>query len=444
MRLKPILQTALIAASLAASNACRSAEGSAKPKAAAPCEIALASQQGEAKIDQEIAKIQSEIRNNARPGQNEALFEKLGWSFVQKARTSFDPGYYKLAEQCALCIQSKPAQNNENQPLSTEKSLRAASLLLRGHTLHAMHQFAEAEKIARELVELRGLAYDFGLLGDVLMEQGKLDESIQAYQKMMEKRPGPQAYSRAAHVRWLKGDLEGARILMRMSAQAAGQGDAESAAWAWARLALFELQAGNAERAHSMCDLALELQPNYAPALLSRGRILLAQNKTNEAISALQKAAEINRLPEYQWTLADALRAASRNDEAEKVESQLAASGASNDPRTYALYLATRGLQKELAMKLADEETKSRRDIYTLDAQAWAQAAGGDAAQAWKTMQSALAQNTQDARLFLHAAIIASQAGEKNQSRTYAAKAARVESMLLPGEKLRLKELKKS
>ncbi|MGH9847129.1 MAG: tetratricopeptide repeat protein, partial [Blastocatellia bacterium] len=357
--------------------------------------------------------------------------------------TSFDPGYYKVAEQCALCLESRLERaRNENETLSSAKSLRAASLLLRGHVLHSLHQFAEAEKVARELVELRGIAYDFGLLGDVLMEQGKLDEAILAYQKMMEQRPGPQAYSRAAHVRWLKGDLEGARVLMRMSAQSAGQGDAESAAWAWSRLALFELQTGNVKRAHSTCDLALELQPDYAPALLARGRILLAQSKTDEAIPALQKAAELNRLPEYLWTLADALRAARRNDEAANVESQLAASGGANDPRTFALYLATRGSQPEAALKLAEDELKVRRDVFTLDALAWAQAAAGNPTEAWTTMQSALKEQTEDARLFLHAAVIASQAGEKNEAKRFAAKAARIESMLLPGEKARLSALK--
>src|SRR5262245_32972033 len=445
MKMQRSIQLILLAASLIVLNGCHRVSGSTEVKSTQPCEIALASQSGDTIIDQEIAKLQHKIRANALPQQTKALVEKLGWSFVEKARVSFDPGYFKLAEQCALCMESKlPGDEPAKGPLASEKSIRAASLLLRGHALHSLHRFAEAEKLARELVEARGLAYDFGLLGDVLMEQGKLDDAIMAYQKMMEQRPGPQAYSRAAHVRWLKGDLEGARILMRLSAQSAGQGDSESAAWAWSRLALFELQAGNTKRALSMCGLALELQKDYAPALLAQGRILLAQDKANDAIAPLEKAAELNRLPEYQWTLADALGAAGRADEATKIESQLAASGAANDPRTFALYLATRGRHPETALKLIEEELKIRRDVYTLDAQAWAQAAGGNAIEAWKTMQSALAQNTQDARLFLHAAIIASQAGEKSSARIYASKAVKIKSMLLPGEKARLRDLKTS
>jgi len=432
----------LFVASLAAFNACRSASGVA-PATEAPCEIALAAHTGDSKIDQEIARLQQDLRSNAKPFQTTALIEKLGWSFVEKARASFDPGFYKLAEQCALCLESKQGEKQAaNQALSSPQSIRSAALLLRGHALHNMHRFSEAEKIARELVESRGLAYDFGLLGDVLIEQGKVDESVMAYQKMMEMRPGPQAYSRAAHVRWLKGDTEGARALMRMSAQAAGQGDSESAAWACSKLAIYELQAGELKRAHAACDAALQLQPDYAPALLARGRVLLAENRTDEAVATLERAAGFNPLPEYQWALADALRAANRNDDASKVESRLAATGPANDPRTYSLFLVTRGQQPDTALRLAEEELKARRDVYTLDALAWAQAAKGNSTEAWKTMQSALTLGTVDARLYLHAATIAAQAGETKQAKIYAGKAAKAADSLLPGERIRLKQLK--
>lgn len=445
MKSHSLFSLSILAAALIGLNGCRAAKAVEPPAAALPCEIALASHEGDSKIDAEIAKLQRDIRANVRPQYAPAIVEKLGWSYIEKARASFDPGYYKLAEQCGFCMEAKAAaQKAEAKDSSAEKSFHASSLLLRGHALHSMHRFAEAEKIARELIEIRKLAYDFGLLGDVLMEQGKLNEAILAYQNMMEQRPGPQAYARAAHVRWLKGDLAGARELMRLSAQTAGQGDPDASAWAWSRLALFELQAGNQKAALEICDLALELHQDYPPALLAKGRILLAQNKASEAVGLLQKAAQINRLPEYQWTLADALRSAGRAEEAGKIETSLSANGAVDDPRTYAVYLATRGEGAETALKLAEEEIKVRRDVYTLDALAWAQAAKGDAAEAWKTIQSALIENTQDARFFMHAAVIASQAGDKHASRNYAAKANKLESMLLPAEITRLRELKNS
>src|SRR5215510_3232863 len=245
--------------STVAANACHRASGGA-PATSGPCEIALAAHSGDAKIDREIERLQQEIRSSARPFQMTAMIEKLGWSFVEKARESFDPGFYKLAEQCALCLESKQGESQQGgqsaeKPLSTPQSIRSAALLLRGNALHNLHHFSEAEKIARELVETRGLAYDFELLGDALIEQGKTEEAALAYRKMMEMRPGPQAYIRAANLRWLKGDTEGARALMLMSAQSAGE--TESAAWAWSKLAIYELQAGEVKRAHAACDASL-------------------------------------------------------------------------------------------------------------------------------------------------------------------------------------------
>ena len=143
-----------------------------------------------------------------------------------------------------------------------------------------------------------------------------------------------------------------------------------------------------------------------------------------------------------QWALADALSAANRDADATEVEQLLAATGPVNDPRSYSLFLATRGRDPDVALRLAEEELKIRRDVYTLDALAWAQSAKGDAAEAWKTMRSALASGAADARLYLHAAAIAAQAGENRQAKIYAGKAARFASSLLPSERTWLKRLK--
>jgi hypothetical protein len=63
--------------------------------------------------------------------------------------------------------------------------------------------------------------------------------------------------------------------------------------------------------------------------------MLLAQNAADAAILDLEHAAQQNPLPEYQWTLAEALRAGGRNQEAELVESRLRSHGAMNDPRPF-------------------------------------------------------------------------------------------------------------
>ena len=108
----------------------------------------------ESSLDREIGRLQAKIRENPR---DNPLLERLGWAFVAKARLSSDPGFYTLAEQAALLL---------------------------GHVYDAMHRFAEAEQIARGLTARREFVFDYALLGDALMEQGKLGEAAPPLARM--------------------------------------------------------------------------------------------------------------------------------------------------------------------------------------------------------------------------------------------------------------------
>ena len=146
-------------------------------------------------------------------------------------------------------------------------------------------------------------------------------------------------------------------------------------------------------------------------ALLARGRIQLAQKRNVDAAETLARAARVNPLPEYQWTLADALRLLNRIDEAAAIEKQLVRDGVSGDPRTLALYLSTRRADGAQAVHLARREMENRSDVFTLDALAWALASAGRVDEASTLMSRALAEGTEDGRLFLHAAVIAAADG---------------------------------
>jgi tetratricopeptide (TPR) repeat protein len=389
-----------------------------------PCTVALLPHDGTEPLDREIARAQDRARG---AGDSILWLERLGWLFTAKARRSYDPGYWKLAEQCGLCMAAR-------KPHSPE------ALLLLGHVLDSLHRFHEAETMARELVDTRGLYLDWGLLGDALMEQGRLGEAIDAYQRMIDLKPGPQSYSRGAHVRWLKGDLPGAIELARLAAGASGLADPDSLAWSYSRLALYELQAGDAEQALATCDLALRSQPDNAPALLARGRILLGRGDLDGAVRALRRSAALDPLPEKRWLFAEALRSAGREEEASAEEARLVREGPASDPRTLALFLATRGREPETALRLADRELETRADVFTLDARAWALAANGRAKEARAVMQRALAEGTADARLFYHAGVIAARANDRAAARRWLGKAAVIRQMLFPSERAELEK----
>jgi tetratricopeptide (TPR) repeat protein len=379
------------------------------------CAVAVAA---DARGDRATSSLQEDLRAGRSPAR---AAEHLGYRFIAQARLTNDPGYYKVAEQAAVCLETLQA----NSP---------AALLLRGHALHQMHRFAEAETMARRLVAQREFALDFGLLGDALMEQGRLAEAGEAYQKMIDLRPFYQSYTRAAHLRWLRGDLDGATLLMQQAVRAASPRDPESVAWAYARLGSYAIQAGRLTDAMGAVDASLQFVPDYAAALLVRGRTLLAQKKDEEAAGVLARAARLNPLPEYQWVLADVLRRLDRGDEARAVESKIVLEGAASDPRTLALFLSTRRMDGERAVELARRELATRRDIFTLDAMAWALASAGRVEEASTLMATALAEGTEDGRLFVHAAVIAAAAGRMADADRWARKARTLRLSLLPSE----------
>ncbi len=385
------------------------------------CRLVLAPQPIDKPIDQEIANQQNLI---AKRSTSDAGFERLGWIFIKKARQSFDAGFYKLAEQCAACMEARGAKP-------------ADLLLLRAHALQSLHRFTAAEVAARELVKLRERPFDYGVLGDILIDQGKVREGAVAYQKMVNLRPDLQSYARAAHVRWITGDLEGAIELMKLATAASSPNDPEAAAWAFTRLALYQLQHGNTKQALQSSDAALSMQDDYAPAMLIRGRTLLAVGRTTDALVELQRAAKLNPLPEYQWTLADALTFAGHRDQATKIELEIA-EHSTEDPRTVALFLATHHLDLERAVLLAQQELTNRGDVFTHDALAWALASAGRANEAKLHINLALSEGTADARLYLHAGVIAALNNDNKQAEQWLKQSDAIRQTLFPSERLQL------
>lgn len=383
------------------------------------CAIALMPLSGDSQLDARLRDLQESLPASRQPA---ADLERLGWLLVSKARTDSDPGLYKLAQQDAQCLVRLTG------PEAPEV------LLLRGHILHSLHRFAEAEGVARRLVAKRGLSFDWGLLGDALFDRGRIQEAAAAYQRMVDMKPDPKAYARVAQIRWIKGDLEGAVEAMKLAVRQ-GSRDPEAAAWSFARLAFYLLQSGNLDRAAAAAQRALEFQADYPSALLALGRVHQARNETEAAVEVLQRAARINPLPEYQWASAEALRSAGRQEEASRVEKSLLEKGVQEDPRMTSLFWATRKEEQQRALDLARRELKVRQDVFTWDALAWALRASGQVEQADEAMRKALAEGTRDARLFLHAGVIDSERGRLAEAKQYLAKARQSAQTLLPIER---------
>ena len=162
--LSPILRRVLFFAGCAVA-LCQSRAASAASAATGASldeKIILVQPSGDEREDKDILLWQRRVKAGKESGpESIGNYERLGWAYISKARRTLDAGYYKLAEKTADVMDARFGPSDE-------------ALLLRGHVYHNLHRFQEAESVARKLVASRGLAFDFALLSDALMEQGKL------------------------------------------------------------------------------------------------------------------------------------------------------------------------------------------------------------------------------------------------------------------------------
>jgi len=418
MHARRICHIALCAALLAA---CDATSGAA-PAPPSPLELVLARHPGDHALDARIRKQQARI---TRGPVRAADLEHLGWLFIARARELHDPGAYQLSLQAAQAVEALAPDDR-------------GALLLRGHALHSLHRFREAEAIARRLVRERGAPFDHGLLGDVLIDRGELDAAIESYQTMMDQRPDMHAYVRAAHVRYLKGDLPGALSAMEIAARAASPRNAESFAWTWAKLALYQLQLGDAAAAASSVQRALEIQPSSYHALRASAQLALARSTPAEALAPLRAAAARTPHPEILWMLQDTLESLAREPEARSVTAQLRANGEGEDPRALALYLAAHGRELELAERLARAELAERPDIYSHEALGLVRSMRGDHGAALEHAVRSLASGARDPRVLYHAGLIAQRAGDATRARLWLGGASDYSACLLPSQRREL------
>jgi tetratricopeptide (TPR) repeat protein len=391
-----------------------------------PCAIVLRDDPAGGSGDPAMARVREQARHAAAA---QPYLERLGWMQIAREAIDHDHVHFERALQAAACME-------RGAPGSPE------ARLLRAHALVSMHRFKEGEMVARGLVAESPSWMASGVLGDALVEQGRLEEAAVQYQAMADANPGSQAWSRAAHLRWLLGDRVGAIEAMSRAAEAGDGRDPRAGAWYRGRLAYYALEAGRLDDARRFSDAALALAPRHPQALHARGLVLLDEGRPVEAVEALRAAVVADPLPEYLWALSEALTESGQRLEARKVEARLRIEGEREDPRGVALFLASRGADTGRAVSLARAELKVRQDPVTLDVLATALAADGRVAEAREYSRRARASGTRAPRLALHGAVIAAAAGEAAEAAALAEEAGTMSAALLPSERRLLASLR--
>jgi tetratricopeptide (TPR) repeat protein len=364
--------------------------------------LALASPGGTSRVDQEIAALQKAARADETKSD---VWILLGRAWVRKARESTDPGFYLNADACAdaaLAVSSSYAA----------RDLKALVLL-------NQHRFEEARALAARIVEERpDDAMGYGSLSDALLELGRFEEAAHAIQKMVDLKPNLPSYGRAAYIRWLQGDIANAKAFERKAIDAgSATQDPEPRAWEIVQSAHIFWNEGDYEGAEAGYDLALSSVSEYPPALAGKGRAALSRGDAKRAAELLARAFKASPLVETAWLLGDARQAAGDTKGAEEAYAEVEKHGRLVDPRTLALYWATKGKNEKEALELAEAEKKHRGDIATEDVLAWALYRNRRFGDAKLASERALAHGTKDARLLFHAGAIRIAIGDREAGR---------------------------
>ena len=236
------------------------------------------------------------------------------------------------------------------------------------------HEFATAAALAQQHCAARpDDAESWGLLGDALMELGRSEAAGDAYQRMMDLRPGPGAYQRAAFWRERAGDAAGARELLGRALASTGGREREQRAWIHVQLAALAQRSGDAGAAESALEQALASFPGYHFALAAQAQLELERGRFAAALESAQRALAAAPHPERRLLIADALRGLARETEAREQEDAFLREALANAERAdnENLFLVDFFLDRRpdpaRALAIAQREAAKRRDPGTLE-----------------------------------------------------------------------------
>ena len=312
--------------------------------------------------------------------------------------------------------------------LDTEKA--------RVSTLMNEHEFAAALDLAKALNKrVPDDVMIYGLLTDANLELGNYNEAETSTQWMLNLRPGNRpALIRTAHLRELFGDAEGAYEAIDLAYQSTPPTETEERASILTEMGHLRFASGNSDAAEKLLQQALAASPNYPNALGGLAQVRMAQKRYGDAVVLFQQRYRVAPRPGNLYELAEALQLAGRNSEAKKAfaefetQALLESGKKDNSNRKLIFYYADHAHRPAQALKVAEQEISWRHDIYTLDAYAWALHVNGQDAQARKQIETALAVGIRDAKIFLHAGIIARKSGDRAAAERYLKQSAELNS----------------
>lgn len=345
----------------------------------------------------------------AKKGASAERYAALALAQARRARETANGDFYAKAEEAI-------AQALKLEPDSFE------ALKMKAWVLLGKHEFAEALQLAKKLNErVPDDVTVYGLLTDAHVELGNYAEAERTAQWMLNiGRSSIPALLRAAYLRELFGDLEGALELMNTVFGRLPAAETEERAWVLTQAGHILTEQGKLPQAARILGEAMVLMPEYHYALANLARVRTAEGNHAEAARLLRRRVELAPHPENFYDLGAALVRAGQHAEGRKVFAEFETraraemNGWDNANRELVMYYADHAKRPKEALRIARMEAERRRDVHTLHAYAWALYRAGNLAEARRTIEKALAVGTQDRQILGHAAQIRKGMGSVN------------------------------
>jgi tetratricopeptide (TPR) repeat protein len=395
--------TVLLLIVLAAAGAWAESPGSSAEKTLSPAQ-------------RSVAQAEKLIAKNSKDFE---AYNALALALSRRARETSDVMFYTQAEEALQ-------RSFEISPGNFDGERIRVWLLL------GKHEFAAALEAAQKLnKKMPDDVMLYGFLTDANVELGNYKDAETAAQWMLDLRPGNiPGLTRAAYLRELFGDIDGALDLMEMAYESTPPSESEDRAWILTQMAHLHLMIGKNSQAENLIQQALVMFPDYHYALGNLAKVRIQQKRYTEATELLKQRYQAAPHAENLYDLAEAFNLAGRAEEANKAfvefeqKSLVESHRADNSNHELIFYYADHAKQPAKALEVAKREVARRHDVYTLDSYSWALHVNGQYKEARKQIETALAVGIRDAKLFRHAGEIALQCGDRATAQQYMQQAA--------------------
>lgn len=335
---------------------------------------------------------------------------RKGDELMQRGRETADAAYCSRAE----AAYRKALEGNPKQ---------VGALIGMAWVNGVRHEFEASIDWARKALAANPRsAAAHGLIGDAAVELGNYELAFEEYQKMLDERLDMMSYSRSAHLLQLTGDTRKSAWLMR-KAIAAGSPYGENVAWCRAQLALLLFAEGAYLPAHQVLEEGMAASPNDYRLLAAMGKVKAAMGETQAAIEFYRRSVAIAPQQDVVAALGDLYRLVGDTPQMNKQYALVEtiarlnkANGVTGDLLTAKFY-ADHDRNLAEALRLAEEEYRTRKNVYAADTLAWCALKNGKLDLAAKAIREAISRKTPEALFHFHEGMILEAAGDTGAAR---------------------------